>query len=70
VPVAARAGLRIHRIGGDIVDDQGLVREHYGLAPGDCVLVRPDGYIGAVARDATALEQYLAAVGLKPSPDR
>jgi hypothetical protein len=69
-PVAARAGLRIHRIGGDIVDDQGLVREHYGLAPGDCVLVRPDGYIGAVERDAAALEQYLAAVGLKPSPDR
>ncbi|MFI5029356.1 MAG: FAD-dependent oxidoreductase [Reyranellales bacterium] len=69
-PVAARAGLRIHRIGGDIVDDQGLVREHYGLAPGDCVLVRPDGYIGAVERDAVALEQYLAAVGLTPSPDR
>jgi len=69
-PVAARAGLRIHRIGGDIVDDQGLVREHYGLAPGDCVLVRPDGYIGALERDAAALEQYLAAVGLKPSPDR
>lgn len=69
-PIAARAGLRIHRIGGDIVDDQSLVREHYGLTPGDCVLVRPDGYIGAVERDAAALEQYLAAVGLKPSPDR
>jgi 2-polyprenyl-6-methoxyphenol hydroxylase-like FAD-dependent oxidoreductase len=69
-PIVARAGLRIHRIGGDIVDDQGLAREHYGLAPGDCVLVRPDGYIGAVERDAAALEQYLAAVGLKPSPDR
>jgi hypothetical protein len=69
-PVAARAGLRIHRIGGDIVDDQGLAREHYGLTPGDYVLVRPDGYIGAVERDAAALEQYLAAVGLRPSPDR
>jgi 2-polyprenyl-6-methoxyphenol hydroxylase-like FAD-dependent oxidoreductase len=69
-PIAARAGLRIHRIGSDIVDDQGLVREHYGLTPGDCVLVRPDGYIGAVERDATALEQYLASVGLRPSPDR
>jgi 2-polyprenyl-6-methoxyphenol hydroxylase-like FAD-dependent oxidoreductase len=69
-PIAARGGLRIHRIGGDVIDDQGLVREHYGLAPGDCVLVRPDGYVGAVAKDAAALEQYLAAVGLKPSPDR
>jgi len=69
-PVAARKALRIHRIGSDIVDDQGLVRDHYGLAPGDCVLVRPDGYIGAVARDAGALQQYLVSVGLRPSPDR
>jgi hypothetical protein len=69
-PIAARAGLRIHRIGGDVVDEQGLVREYYGLAAGDCVLVRPDGYIGAVARDAETLESYLGAVGLKPLPDR
>jgi 2-polyprenyl-6-methoxyphenol hydroxylase-like FAD-dependent oxidoreductase len=69
-PVAARKGLRIHRIGSAIVDDQGLVRAYYGLAPGDCVLVRPDGYIGAVERDAAALEQYLVEVGLTPSPDR
>ena len=69
-PVAARAGLRIHRIGGDIIDDQGLVREHYGLVSGDCVLGRPDGYIGAVERDGAALERYLATVGLRPSADR
>ncbi|MBN9091345.1 MAG: FAD-dependent oxidoreductase [Reyranella sp.] len=61
-PIAARAGLRIYRVGGDIVDDQGLVREHYGLAPGDCVLVRPDGYIGAMTRDAAVLDRYLDAV--------
>jgi 2-polyprenyl-6-methoxyphenol hydroxylase-like FAD-dependent oxidoreductase len=64
-PVAPRAGLRIHRIGGDIVDDQGLVREFYGLAAGDCVLVRPDGYIGAATRDADALESYLVKAGLR-----
>jgi len=29
-PVAVRAGLRIHRIGGDIVDDQNDVRTHVG----------------------------------------
>jgi hypothetical protein len=69
-PVAQRAGLRIHYIGRDILDDQGLVRESYGLAAGDCVLVRPDGYIGAVVRDAASLERYLAAVGLTPLPDR
>jgi len=69
-PIAARAGLRIHRIGGDIVDEQGLVREHYGLAAGDCVLVRPDGYIGVAGRDAAFLERYLDSVGVKSSPDR
>ncbi len=65
-PIAPRLGLRIHCIGtaGDIVDDQGFVRAFYGLAPGDCVLVRPDGYIGATvaAADAAALERYLSSV--------
>ncbi len=67
-PVAPRPGLRIHRIGtkGDIVDDQGLVREFYELAPGDRVLVRPDGYVGArvTVGEAAKLESYLKAVGL------
>jgi hypothetical protein len=40
------------------------------MTTGDCVLVRPDGYIGAVERDAAALERYLVSVGLRPSPDR
>ena len=61
-----RRGLRLHRIGahGDVVDHEGHVREFYGLSPGDCVLVRPDGCIGAVvsAGDAGALETYLASV--------
>jgi hypothetical protein len=65
----SRPGLRIHHIGasGDIVDDEGHVRDAYGLAPGECVLVRPDGYIGAVVSvdEAASLEPYLAAVGLK-----
>ena len=69
-----RPGLRIHHIGprGDIVDNQGLVREFYGLAAEECVLVRPDGYIGwLVSADNVAeLERYLAAVGLEHEPDR
>ncbi len=74
-----RPGLRVHHIGqrGDIVDDQGLVREFYELSPGDCVLVRPDGYIGwlVTADDVAELERYLAAVGLtqqdaRPLADR
>jgi len=63
-----RPWLRVHHIGarGDIVDDQGLVREFYELAPGDCVLVRPDGYIGATvtAPETTSLDPYLAKIGL------
>jgi len=67
--VAPRPGLRLHRIGdrGDIVDAAGHFRDAYGLAAGECVLVRPDGYIGAVmsADDSASLEAYLTAVGLQ-----
>ena len=65
--VRPRAGLHIHTVGprGDIVDDGGHIRTGYGLEPGTWVLVRPDGYIGAIASsDARpALERYLASVG-------
>jgi len=68
IAVAPRPGLRLHRIGdcGDIVDADGHFRDAYGLAAGECVLVRPDGYIGAVmpARETAALEAYLTSVGL------
>ena len=33
---------------GDIVDEGGHLRDAYALLPGDWVLVRPDGYIGAI----------------------
>src|SRR5690606_28009574 len=40
---ATRAGLRVRHVGpdGDTVDAWGHVQDAYGLAPGDCVLVRP-----------------------------
>ncbi|WP_421998336.1 FAD-dependent oxidoreductase [Reyranella sp.] len=64
----ARAGLAIHTVGvrGDIVDADGHIRTAYDLTPGDRVLIRPDGYVGAfVDGDGqTALEDYLAKVGL------
>jgi hypothetical protein len=67
--VRPRAGLHVHTLGsrGDIVDDGGHVRGGYGLEPGTWVLIRPDGYIGAIVScDAQpALERYLAAVGLE-----
>lgn len=68
IGLAPRRGLRIHRIGdrGDIVDMNGHFRDAYGLALGECVLVRPDGYIGAVmsAGETASLDAYLMAVGL------
>jgi 2-polyprenyl-6-methoxyphenol hydroxylase-like FAD-dependent oxidoreductase len=73
--VSPRSGLHIHAIGarGDIVDAKDSLRDAYGLESGDWVLVRPDGYVGAiVSTDATgALETYFGNVGLTqgaPSP--
>ena len=72
--VPPRQGLHIHRIGrgGDVIDEEGHFREAYALTPGDKVLVRPDGYIGAIVAsgEASALETYLATVGLGPVADQ
>ncbi len=66
--IAPRAGLRIHAVGprGDLTDDDGHFRDAYGIASGDWVLVRPDGYIGAIVSSGhkEALEPYLKNVGL------
>ena len=65
--VPARAGLHIHAFGphGDLKDDAGHFREAYALTPGDWVLVRPDGYVGAIlaSSEIAALEIYLQQVG-------
>jgi len=65
---APRPGLRVHSIGphGDLIDDGGHFRDAYGVSRGELVLVRPDGYVGAIvgAGDISALEGYLAEVGL------
>lgn len=67
--IAPRAHLRIHVIGKDIFDDGGHIRDAYALAPGACVLVRPDGYVSAVVQsnEIPALETHLASVGLTAS---
>lgn len=66
--IPSRQGLHIHTIGprGDLRDQGGHFRETYALAAGDWLLVRPDGYIGAVvaSRDAGALETYLTNIGI------
>jgi len=70
-PILARPGLHIHRVGegGDIVDDGGHIQSSYGLSPGDWVLVRPDGYVGAIVSSwqAPPSDAYLAGVGLPPA---
>ena len=66
--VRPRAGLRIHRIGdgGNLRDNAGHFGDAYGLAAGDWVLVRPDGYVGVVVSTGRLgeLEAYLDEVGL------
>ncbi|HEY1546505.1 MAG TPA: FAD-dependent oxidoreductase [Kofleriaceae bacterium] len=58
-PIRARANLHVHAFGRDLVDDRGHFAHAYALEPGDWLLVRPDGYIGAIARDAAAIDRYL-----------
>ena len=66
--VPPRPGLHIHTFGlrGDLKDADGHFRKAYALAAGDWVLVRPDGYVGAIvsSKEGPALETYLRSVGL------
>ena len=66
--IAPRPGLRVYYLGphDDVIDAWGNVRKAYGLAGGECVLIRPDGYVGAVldADQIQRLEIYLANVGI------
>jgi 2-polyprenyl-6-methoxyphenol hydroxylase-like FAD-dependent oxidoreductase len=68
--VSPRLGLKIHTFGprGDLVDEAGHFRDAYALAPRDWVLVRPDGYVGAIVTEdeTAALETYMRKVGLDP----
>jgi hypothetical protein len=61
--VPPQAGLRIHTFGarGDLIDNGNHFRDAYGVSSGDWVLVRPDGYIGAIvaSRELAALTDYL-----------
>ncbi len=61
--VESRAGLHIHTFGarGDLVDHTNNFRDTYGMSAGEWVLVRPDGYIGAIvaSQELAALDGYL-----------
>ncbi|AHG64586.1 FAD-dependent oxidoreductase [Advenella mimigardefordensis] len=66
--LAARPELHVHHIGptGDVIDAWNHIRDAYQLAPGECVLIRPDGYVGAVidVDNLTNLDAYLDGVGV------
>jgi len=66
--IAPRRDLHIHTVGvrGDIVDESGYVRDAYGVSAGDWVLIRPDGYVGAIVSsgEIAALCRYLDGVGI------
>jgi 2-polyprenyl-6-methoxyphenol hydroxylase-like FAD-dependent oxidoreductase len=66
--IAPRPELRVRIIGsrGDLLDDGGHFHDAYRLSPGEWVLIRPDGYIGAIVgtEEIPALERYLAGVGV------
>lgn len=66
--VATRPGLHIHTFGrrNDLIDDEGHFAAAYAPSAGDWILVRPDGYIGAIvgSNEIEALESYLQCVGL------
>ncbi|MEJ0041521.1 MAG: hypothetical protein WDM81_04655 [Rhizomicrobium sp.] len=65
--IAARRNLHIHIVGaaGDIRDEGGHIRAAYGSTSG-WVLVRPDGYIGAVvpAAQVSALRTHMDGLGI------
>jgi hypothetical protein len=67
-----RPGLRVHTVGADgaFQDPDDTLGATYGLADGDLLLVRPDGYVAAIlaATDRAGLEAYLADVGLASLP--
>jgi len=65
LPAAGR-GLCVHRIGvdGEFRDVEGCLGATYGMADGDLVLVRPDGYVGAFvsAANGDRIAEYLRSV--------
>lgn len=64
----SRRGLAVHHIGldGDLIDNAGHFKRAYDIAEGGTIIIRPDGYVGAIfGNDAsTEIESYLARVGL------
>lgn len=50
--------VRCHQIGADIVDAERHIRRAYDVKEGGAVLIRPDGYVGAITAQPAALAAY------------
>ncbi|MGI4959760.1 MAG: FAD-dependent monooxygenase, partial [Janthinobacterium lividum] len=63
-----RRNLHVHHVDahGDLKDIDGHFAAAYGLVSGSWILIRPDGYVGAIVsgKHTDGLNSYLAAVGL------
>jgi len=63
------AHVHVHTFGadGDLLDQHGHFADAYDLAAGDWVLIRPDGYVGAIvsSQQLPALVNYLQMVGIQ-----
>ena len=57
-PTLDRAGVQSHRIDDDLVDADHHIRDAYDVKDGAAVLIRPDGYIGAVTSRTADLADY------------
>ncbi|KAL0577855.1 hypothetical protein V5O48_004127 [Marasmius crinis-equi] len=44
------------------VDEKGYAHKHYGIEKSSVVVVRPDGYVGAVVDDHEGLQQYFSKI--------
>jgi 2-polyprenyl-6-methoxyphenol hydroxylase-like FAD-dependent oxidoreductase len=72
-PTLDRAGVRSHRIGADLIDVDSHIRNAYDVKDGAAVLIRPDGYIGAITSRPADLASYadrVMPVGSRTSPRR
>jgi len=64
VPAQPAGPVRVVAIGPDLVDDGDQARRTYGAAPGELVLIRPDGYLGIRSADAEEIDAYLRGLGV------
>lgn len=72
-PILDRAGVASYCIGDDLIDVDSHIRNAYDVKDGAAVLVRPDGYIGAITSQPADLTSYadrVMPVGSRTSPPR